>query len=605
MSKSFKRNNSFVSQVVSKITTDKRVRLFVDQYGDPYIAPNGDGTKVYNLDSQEASDWLQGYVMDKFNNSTLLRDEPRNVLDCLRSYAKNRGLGNLNLELRTSSDNEGNIWYDLGSGAVKITPDGWKFIPQPPILFTRNYSQQKQVLPEKGGDIWELFDFINVKDPQDKLLLISFLTASLVPRINKPILAISGPAGSGKSECTKMLKTLMDPTTPASLPPITSTGELDKLALTSSVMAFDNLSSMRDNVANHFCRLATGAGVRIRKLYKTNEYITFEAIRPIIVNGISQIITQSDLLNRAIPIELSPIEKRIVDDELRKNFSAAQPRLLGAMFDLLAKAMSIYPNVTRTNWPRMGSFVRWGYAISEALGNGITGETYMEAYARVEKIQHDEALHANPLSVVLKWFMEDKDIWTGSAGEFLARIDYHKHEAGLPPEISQYTKSSFWPESPRSASVNLRKNLNDYKEFGLIVIPPKNSSDRVFTIINTHLPVHKIINTALDSEFEDNKTYRDLGYRVSDFADVYPYSIKSKYVTELADGDFRLVDDALKGKIIPEESDVLPNPNDTTDKNDPGCRFKSFVIMHEEELPRPKEYVDFISSDAGKSTCPF
>lgn len=603
MGKKYSRNKSFVSQVVEKVVKDKRVRLFVDQYKDPYIAPNGDGTKVYELESKDASDWLLGYVMDKFDNATLIRDEPKNVIDSLCSHAKVRGLGSMNLELRTSFDDEKNIWYDLGSGAIKITPNGWKFVPQPPILFMRNYSQQDQVLPEKGGSIWELFDYVNVKDEQDRLLLISFIVASLVPHINKPILAISGPAGSGKSECTRVLKTLMDPTTPVSMPPITSTGELDKLALTSAVMAFDNLSSMKDNVANHFCRLATGAGIRIRKLYKTNDYITFEAIRPIIVNGISQIITQSDLLNRAIPIELSPIEKRITDDDYREGFSNARPRLLGAMFDLLAKAMNIHPTITRTSWPRMGSFARWGYAVCEALGDGYTGESFMDAYTKVEKVQHEEALHANPLALVLKWFMSDKDIWVGSAGELLVGMEHPVD--GAPSEIYLYTKNSFWPDGPRSASHSLRKNLNDFKEFGLIVIPPKNVNCRDFTIINTQLPVHKFINTALDAKFEGDKTYSDLGYKVSDFADVYPHSIKSKYVTELTGGDFRLVDDVLNGKIVPEESDTLPNPNDTTDENDPEARFHDFMVMHEEELPRPKEYVDFLNSDEGKSIYPF
>ena len=601
MSRKYSRKDSFVSQVVEKIVSDKQTRLFVDQYKDPYIAPNGDGTKVYELESKDASDWLLGYVMDKFNNATLIRDEPKNVIDSLCAYAKVRGLGSVNLELRTSFDDEKNIWYDLGANAIKITQNGWKFVSQPPILFMRNYSQQDQVLPEKGGSIWELFDYVNIKDRQDRLLLISFLVASLVPHINKPILAISGPAGSGKSECTRVLKTLMDPTTPVSMPPIASTGELDKLALTSAVMAFDNLSSMKDNVANHFCRLATGAGVRIRKLYKTNDYITFEAIRPIIVNGISQIITQSDLLNRAIPIELSPIEKRITDDEYREGFSNARPRLLGAMFDLLAKAMNIHPTITRTSWPRMGSFARWGYAVCEALGDGYTGESFMDAYAKVEKVQHEEALHANPLALVLKWFMHDKDIWIGSSGELLVGME----SDGAPSEINLYTKSSFWPDGPRSASISLRKNLNDFKEFGLIVIPPKNANCRDFTIINTQLPVHKSINLALDTEFKGGKTFRSLGYTVSDFADVYPHSIKSKYVIEDVDGGFRLMDDVLKGKIVPEESDAFPSHNDTTDENDSSSRFHTFMVMHEGELPQPKEYIDFMNSDEGKSTLPF
>lgn len=321
------KTHSFVKLVVRSIIEDQSIRLFIDQNKEAHISVTGDGRKVYDMDSQEAQDWLAGYVMDNFDNEVLLRDQPKNILETLRGFAKHRS-ETRRLELRTTFDGDCNLWYDLGEYAVRITPNGWKIDACPPILFARNYTQESQMLPVTGGTIWELFDYINVKNVHDQLLLIAFLTAALVPEINKPILTLSGPAGSGKSECTKTLKSLMDPTTPPSLPPITSVEELDKLAQTSAVMAFDNLTTMNAKIANHFCCLATGCGVRIRKLY-TQRYIIFNAVRPLIINGISQVITQSDLLNRAIPVELSPIEKRVEDSELHKKFSEARPRILG------------------------------------------------------------------------------------------------------------------------------------------------------------------------------------------------------------------------------------------------------------------------------------
>lgn len=529
MSRKTYARQSLASQVVNKIVEDEHIKLFVDQYNTPYIAPNGDGTAVYDLDSQEASDWLSYYTMDNFNNAVLLRDEPKTVIDTLRGYAKGRNRGrHVQLELRTCM-NEDAVWYDLGSGAIKVSPNKWEFVPQPPILFVRNSTQQEQVLPECGGNIWEIFEYVNIENPQDRLLLISFLVASLVPNANKPILALSGPAGCGKSECTRALKALMDPTVPTSLPPITKTDELNKLALTSSVMTFDNLSVMKNSVADQFCRLATGAGVRIRKLYKTNEYITFEAIRPIIINGVSQIITQSDLLTRTIPVELSPLVKRMTDDELHEKFATARPRLLGAMFDLLSKAMAIYPKITRNEWPRMGAFAKWGYAVCEALGGESSGEAFMEAYSKVEEAQHREALYANPLAEVIEWVMAKMDVWMGTAGDLLD-LALKATEAKTAPKGFRYLcRSPYWPSNPRSTSVCLRKNVNDFSSVGLIVIPPK-STERHFFIVNKKLPCCRACIQVLNKKSPDGPTFAELGYDAKDLIESSIYTIDHRLV---------------------------------------------------------------------------
>ncbi|WP_301054978.1 hypothetical protein, partial [uncultured Helicobacter sp.] len=108
------KKQSFVRTVLNAIITDDSIRLFTDQYNNTYISPTGDGRRVYDLDSQEAQDWLSSYTMDNFDNEILLRDEPKNVLESLRSFAKFRGSGKKSLELRTAADEDGNIWYDLG-----------------------------------------------------------------------------------------------------------------------------------------------------------------------------------------------------------------------------------------------------------------------------------------------------------------------------------------------------------------------------------------------------------------------------------------------------------------------------------------------------------
>lgn len=379
-----------------------------------------------------------------------------------------------------------------------------------------------------------------------------------MPEINKPILALSGPAGSGKSECTKTLKNLMDPTTPPSSPPITSTGGLDTLAQTSAVMAFDNLTTMKTKVANHFCCLATGYGVRIRKLY-TNRYITFTAIRPLIINGISQVITQSDLLNRTIVVELSPIEKSVEDSTFRSQLDTARPRILGAMFDLLSRAMKIFPNIERKEWPRMGAFAKWGYAVTAALGGDYTGETFMDAYAKVEALQHSEALSANPFAEALVWYMQDIETWVGTAGELLNELQEASQNCVI-KDIQYCSQSEYWPTNPRSARVQIQKALADLKSSGILAFLP-SGSDRIICLVNAQLPLTKALYEAFSNVSFEGMTCAEQGYTLNDFVAKCNGAVSSEQVCY--DNGPVLCDGVLRGKIKPriisDDSDIKPD----------------------------------------------
>ena len=109
---------------------------------------------------------------------------------------------------------DGAIWYDLSDKnwrAVRVDASGWRIEDRPPILFHRYTHQQPQVEPVTGGDITQLFKFIPVGDPDDRLLLLCFLVAGLIPMIPHPVIILYGPQGSGKSTCLRMLRSLIDP----------------------------------------------------------------------------------------------------------------------------------------------------------------------------------------------------------------------------------------------------------------------------------------------------------------------------------------------------------------------------------------------------------
>src|ERR1700685_3200463 len=110
-------------------------------------------------------------------------------------------------------------------------------------------------------------------------------------------------------------------------------------------MAFDNVSYLPDWLSDALCRLSTGGGFATRSLYTDGEEALFDAMRPIILNGIADVATRGDLLDRAIPLTLEPIhdENRRTEEKLMADFEIKRPFILGALLDMMAHGLKMLP----------------------------------------------------------------------------------------------------------------------------------------------------------------------------------------------------------------------------------------------------------------------
>jgi len=72
------------------------------------------------------------------------------------------------------------------------------------------------------------------------------------------------------------------------------------------VLAFDNLSGLPPWLSDALCRLATGGSFAVRQLYTNEDEILFQAARPLLVNGIEDVISRPDLADRSIFLTLAP-----------------------------------------------------------------------------------------------------------------------------------------------------------------------------------------------------------------------------------------------------------------------------------------------------------
>jgi hypothetical protein len=99
-------------------------------------------------------------------------------------------------------------------------------------------------------------------------------------------------------------------------------------ARNSWVLGFDNLSSLTPWFSDGLCRLATGSGFATRELYSDDDETIFSATRPITINGIGDVATRSDLIDRSLLLTLPAIPEtdRREERELLDTFNVVRPR---------------------------------------------------------------------------------------------------------------------------------------------------------------------------------------------------------------------------------------------------------------------------------------
>ena len=104
-----------------------------------------------------------------------------------------------------------------------------------------------------------------------------------------------GEQGSAKTILSKILRSIIDPNVaPVRVLP-RDERELFVAASNSHVLAFDNLSGLSPWLSDTLCRLASGGAFSTRRLFTDQDEILFAAARPVILNGIEDIVTRPDL----------------------------------------------------------------------------------------------------------------------------------------------------------------------------------------------------------------------------------------------------------------------------------------------------------------------
>ena len=377
---------------------------------------------------------------------------------------------------------EGKLYLDLCDEnwrGVEIDATGWRVTDNPPVRLRRAAGMQPFPMPVPGGSVETLRSFLNVQSDSDFVLVVAWALAVLRNRGPYPVIVLSGEQGSAKSTFSAILRALLDPNAAPLRALPREDRELFITAINGQVLAFDNVSGLRAGISDTLCRLATGGGFAVRQLYSDQDEVLFDAARPVILNGIEDIVTRPDLADRAMFLTLEPIseEGRRPEAELWAAFEAERPRILGALLDAVVEGLKRLPETRLEKLPRMADFALWATACETALW---PAGTFWSAYCDNRDEVVEDVIDADPVANAVCAIMETRTEWTGTASDLLGDLAEITDEG--------VAKSRTWPGNPRALGGRLRRAATFLRKVGIEISFEREGRARTRTILITTVP---------------------------------------------------------------------------------------------------------------------
>jgi hypothetical protein len=317
---------------------------------------------------------------------------------------------------------EDGVVIDLGDAsgrAVIVHANGWKIAERSPVLFRRTALTGMLPVPERGGQLDELRELLNVTD-ESWPAIVGWLVAAFLPDIPHAVLLLSGLQGTGKSSAARLLVLLVDP---SAAPLRSEPRNLDQWQIAASgswVVVVDNLSSIPGWLSDAICRAATGDGLVKRKLYSDSDLAVLSFRRVVALTSIDAGALRGDLGERLLLIDLEPIPEaaRRTEREIDELFSEKLPRLFGACLDALAAVLAQLPEVRPQQLPRMADF---GRVLAAADAAGITSGALDRIRNQQNRIAA-EVIDADSFGTALAELARQRTRWQGTATELLEAL---------------------------------------------------------------------------------------------------------------------------------------------------------------------------------------
>jgi hypothetical protein len=406
----------------------------------------------HHVNSRAFRDWLLAELARRYTSNERPAAAGANALRDALLGIEARALSNGQRQTAwlRSAEHKGDIYLDCGTEdwtAIRVTRKGWDIVPQSPVPLTRTRKTAPLPVPAKHGDLGPLRQVLRRLKDDDFSLLTAWMLGALYPTGPYPILIFGGEAGTGKSTIARLTRRLTDPTRGDLLQPPGDDRDLIAAARHNRVLAFDNISALKPDLADALCRIATGSELGGRMLYSDHEQATFCASRPVVLNGIPDLASRGDLASRSIIVRLDPLEELLTERDLWREVDAVLGQAFGALLDALAVALARLDD-TPTPRARMADWARLVVAAEPALpwkpGTFLTALRQNVAHASAALVAGDL------VAATVSAFADDHpDGWRGTMAQLFEILG---------TTISQDTRrGGDWPGSARWFGDRLRR----------------------------------------------------------------------------------------------------------------------------------------------------
>jgi putative DNA primase/helicase len=184
----------------------------------------------------------------------------------------------------------------------------------------------------------------------------------------------------------------------------------------SYLLVYDNLSNITAAESDALCRMATGSGFRTRKLYTDTDEILIQVARPILLNGIVNLVERSDLADRTLQISLSKLELREDERNFWAEFEQVRPVILGALYSAVSAALRRRESVEINTDVRMLDAFKFAVAAEPELDCPVGAVS--SAILTNRKNQNRDLINGDPLTDAIRQAVITKaksDSWLVSA----------------------------------------------------------------------------------------------------------------------------------------------------------------------------------------------
>ena len=350
------------------------------------------------------------------------------------------------------------------------------------IVFLEKNSSKKEIIPnikQSGRKYLKYLRKAFPNLPESVLLLFGVYLATLfIKNIHHPLVIISGEYGAAKTTFTRMIIRIIDPHIGDVTPMPKTLDDVATVIHNKYFVGFDNLSYISRELADFLCLVATGGSYQKRKLYTDTKVVTMQLHNPIVINGLNLAFPYSDLMDRAILLELPRIncENRLTEEEVWSKFYNLLPDIYGCIFRLILKANGIYRKIKLSETPRLADFAKWGYAIAESIDEGLGGE-FLKQYKCNSELALKSAAESNPLLHSITSLMTNIDSWEGTATELLKLLEAELFKTTISTQLPRG-----FPTTANVLSRRLNTLQNDLKVLGY-KIETGRDTDRYIRIV--------------------------------------------------------------------------------------------------------------------------